>query len=460
MCPGRGEVGSDSLTLDLCQFLADAEFSSLSAEVRQRAKLAILDSVACAVGGSVQEPSRILEEVMASMGGPGHSTVLGTRRRLPVLAATHVNSAHANALDFDDTELGHPGATVVPPALAVGEYAHSSGQELLLAIVLGYEVGLRVGSAIRPTAGRWRQVAGSSTYQVFGAVASASKLLHLDHNQTAHAFGLAGSSGPVPAIRKFGSQDGGGISWLKNNYGVAGWQGVLAAELARKGFRGPETILDGERGFWVMAGSDCFEPLELTRDLGSDWRIMRVSFKPYPCCRFLHAAVDGVRSILSEHDLGPGEIDEITVASVSHVGTFMNRPLEPLDGQFSLPHVLALTALGVPPGLRWLSSEVLHDAQAAALAGKVRFVLDPEAEAHFVRREPYETTVRITTGDARYEARVRQPSGHPANPLSPGALSHKYYDLVNPVWGEERAAELFERVSRLEECADVASLFG
>lgn len=459
---GRARVGAAgaAVTAQLCEYVVEAGYEAVPDDVRELAKLCVLDSVACMVGGSTLAPSRIASDLFAEMGGVPEATIFGTDRRLPVLHAAYLNSASANALDFDDTASGHPGATVIPPALAIAEKQRSSGRQLLLAIVLGYEVGLRVVSAIQPSPERWRQVSSSATPQTFGAVTVASKLLGLTRDQTQIAFGLAGSSAPVPSIRKFGTRDGGPISWLKNNYGASSWSGVLAGQLAARDFIGPKTILDGAHGFWIMAGSDECDFDEFTTGLGDEYRIREVSFKPYSCCRYFHAAADAVRLICSEAQLDVDEIREIRVASIAHLTTFTNsRPLNPFDIEFSLPYALALTALGVPPGYVWLSSETLNDPQVAALARKVHVVVDSDAEQRFAVGRPYETTVTISTESEQFEKRIGVALGHPRNPLTPDALHTKFHALVDPVWGEARASALLEGIAQLETCEDVSALF-
>jgi 2-methylcitrate dehydratase PrpD len=453
-------TGEDaSATSTLCQYLVDATYESLPQDVRKLAKLCILDSIGCAVGGSTLARSHILLATFQAMRGNDDAVVLGTDQRLPVLHAAYLNSHFANALDFDDTQLGHPGATVIPSALAVGQHLKVTGEEFILATVLGYEVGLRVGSAIKPSVERWRQVAASSTHQTMGAVAVACKLMGLSLEQTVMAMGLSGANAPVPAIRKFGTLDGGNISWLKNNYAAATWAGILGAQLAEQGFVGPGSILDGDRGFWIMAGSDRCDFDKFTSGLGSEFQIRQVSFKPYPCCRYLHPAIDGVRAICVEQSLDPRQIRRIEIGSVSHVRTFMNRrPLEPLDGQFSLPYAVAMAAIGIPPGYDWYSSITFANPIVTDLADKVHFAVDPGAEALFAQGSPFQTVVKISTDSATYQQRVDQPLGHPRNPLSLDALQGKFHSLVDPVWGKSRATLILERISHLEECSDISAL--
>jgi 2-methylcitrate dehydratase PrpD len=450
----------NSVTFSICHYLVNAQFSSIPEQVREIVKIHILDSIACMVGGSTLIPSQIAFNLIQSMGGKAEATVLGTNRKLPLLLSCYLNSFFANALDFDDTEFGHPGATIIPPALSIGEKMHVDGRKLILAILLGYEISLRIVSAIKPSQERWRKVAASSTPQIFGSVTVASKLLDLDVDKTRVAFGLAGSNAPVPAIRKFGTRDGGSISWLKNNYGFSSFGGVLAAQLASEGFIGPQTILDGERGFWIMAGSDQCNFNEMINDLGIDYRIKRVSFKPYTCCRFFHAAIDGVCQIISEFRLDINQINKIQITSVSQLLTFMNyKPTDPIDIQFSLPFSIALSALNIAPGYSWFRPENLADSRIINLAQRVSLAIDEMAESLAMQGKPYETIVTIVSDSKTYQKRIGPPLGHPTNPLNIDSLLTKFHSLVDPILGEVKATNIYYKISKLETCHDISNLF-
>jgi 2-methylcitrate dehydratase PrpD len=251
------------------------------------------------VGGFPLESSRMALDVLRLNGGAGAITIPGSDARLSLLGAAYLGGHTANALDFDDCfrdgAPSHPGATVIPPALAVAEDRAASGAELMTAIVAGYEVSLRIGRALDASPSRKAQVMGYGTWQTFGATAAAASLMKLDAQRIRSAFGLAGLQAPVPGVRK--SVEGlRPYGWIKNAYGMCAQAGLLSALMAESGFHGHQNIFDGPFGFWIMAGSDQHD-VSGYRDLGTDWMITRVEFKPYACCRWSHTMIEGLAKL-------------------------------------------------------------------------------------------------------------------------------------------------------------------
>lgn len=442
------------VTAALSSFVAESRVSSIPGEVLEMAGQCIGDSVACAIAGSTTEPGKIVTAILNDMGGREESTLL-PHDMVPAVIATCGNGYLANVLDLDDTLNGHPGACVIPAALAVGERIGAAGPEVLHATILGYEVATRVGDAILPTPERWDQVSGSATFLALGSAVAAAKLLGLSADGVASAIGLAVANAPVPYIRKFGTLEANGLSWAKNNYGWAAAGGVQAALLASKGFQGSPTALDGPRGFWVMAGSDRCDFDHMLRGLGDSYQILRTSFKPYPCCRYLHGALDAFSTAMSARP-EDASISEIQVEGFAHIGRhYMNpRPLTMIDAQYSLPYALAMTALGFVPGPRWFDSDALNDSRVASLASRVRFT----ASASFEGERAYGARVTIVTRVGRERAEVAFPKGHPANPLTQEALNHKFHSLAEPVLGRAASEALRVRIASIRQLRDTRLL--
>lgn len=458
--PASNAEQPETPTRTLAAYAAATAFDDLSSRDVSRVTRLIIEAVGCALGAQVIEQGRMYIDYARDQGGRPESTVLGTPTTTSVVMAAWANAGLINTLDFDDTLFGHPGATIVGPALALAEARNASGSDLLTAVAVGYEVSLRVSEAIKASVGRWRQVTASSTAQTLGAVAAAAKLLDLDEGDTARAYGLAASMAPVPAIRKLGTQDGGRIAWTKNQYAAAATAGVTGAQLAARGVVGPETILDGDTGFWIMAGSDRFDPTALVNDLGSGWRFHQVAFKPYPCCRFFHPSIDALGKLLDAEKIRPDDVAAIHITSVLHLQTFLNRrPVTPYDAEFSLPQALALTVLRVRPGLDWFDETHLSDPKVHALMDTVNVEASTDAERDFAAHRPYRTKLELITGDGkRRQAHVDAPLGHPTNPMTERALDAKFLHLAGSVIGAESAEQALEILSRLQDIDNVAKL--
>jgi 2-methylcitrate dehydratase PrpD len=462
---GMMRKDDNSPTKILCQYVAQARYEDIPKEVIESTKPYIMDSIGNSIGGSRLEPGKINLDLFESMGGTAEATVMATGKKISLLHAVYLNSFLANVLDFDDTyaNLAHPGATIIPPAFGVAEKIKASGQQLLTAIVAGYETSLRIGLAIVATPERYKQVWGLSTWQIFGATAASGKLLNLDEEQMRNAFGLGGVNAPVPYARKLGLElEERPFAWSKNNYGWASMGGVLGSLLAQKGFLGNRHILDGERGFWVMAGSDRCDFEKLVEGLGEKYLLPNTSFKPYASCRWTHSTVDACLAILEKHGVGPDDVRSVTVKGMYEVAHSLaeKKPKNIIDAQFSIPYLIGLCITGNSPA-KGLSEAHLEDSTVQSLAEKVTVEIDPEADRlYFEKAGVMASTVIIETkGDERFEESVLYPKGSPEAPVTSEELREKFLALTTPVVGASKAEKILERVMDLERVEDISGLF-
>lgn len=450
----------ETAAADLGQLWESVHFETTPQPALHAAKRLILDCIGCMVGGSQLLQGRMMIDFFTAIPGEGESTVVCTRKRIPSPHAGYVNAYLANLLDFDDTYYGHPGATVIPPVLALGEKLHSTGRELLAAVVTGYEVGMRVADAIKPSRRRLRKVWGLSTWQVFTSVAASGKVLALDREGMVHAIGLAALNAPVPSVRKLGLENG-EIHWMKNNYGWAVMGGMLAAMMAQQGFKGDPSVFDGPRGFWIMAGSDRYRPNLMNKGLRGKWAVERVSIKPYSACRHINPTLDAVSALIGAGDFSVEAIRHVDVTTFFEVvENYSFFPREPFTVPFSAPYLIALCLLGIPTGPQWFDGEHLSNPRVRELAGRVRFHHWPEADALYgkVKRELI-SRVAIETADGRsFEKEVRLPRGDPRNPMTDEELRGKFLSLAGPVLGQAHAADICTEIWNLEEVGDCATL--
>jgi len=452
---------ADSPTLALTRFALGLSLDEVPARVFRMLKRLVLDHLGCALGGSRTPLARIaVDAVTEERGGP--ATVVGTRRRAAPGPAAFANSLAANALDYDDTgATGHPGSTVIPAALAITEACGRSGAELLAAVLAGYEVCIRVGAGVQPSWRRRTEVYGSGTIQTFGAVAAAGRLLGLGPTETLSAFGLAGAFAPLPHEAKFG-WDEGRLSWVKDNVAWPAEAGVRAAQLAARGFSATHTILDGERGLARMMGSDRYEPERMVRELGTEWDVLGLSLKPYPCCRWIHSTLDAVREVIRGHGLRPEDVRRVAVRSIEAFPTWFHgrRPSTMVDAQFSVPHAVAMAILDRPRAQWWQASS-REDPAVLALADRITLETDPAAQAAWETlrhsaRVP--VTVIVETPAGRLEHARRHARGGPDEPLPDDEVERKFRELAEPVLGARGAARVRDLVDTLETLDTVTPL--
>ena len=444
-------------------FAADLSLDDVPDDVLDHVRHLILDSVGVMLGGSRLPQAEIVTEFWGERGGTPESTVPGVDERLPVTTAAYLNGYLANLLDYDDTysgrAIGHPGATVIPPTLAVAEAQDADSRSFLEAVVAGYEVSIRIGDAIMPSPDRSRDVVGTGTWQIFGPAVATAKLLDCSPTEIADALGLAAMNAPVPLVRKVGIEAD-RFQWLKNNYGWACLGGVVAGELASRGFRGSRDVFDGPTGFWRMAASDSFDEATLHRPFDEWIATADVSFKPYSSCRWTHATLDCVTDLRSQ-GAEPESIDRIEVATFHEAARLDSVPETVLDAQFSIPFVVAVSLLGYDSGFEWLSTERLREPAVLALMERVEVRADATMSEWFESTGQKAASVTVTLTDGtELHAEVDTPLGDPARPLPLSVVRSKYRDLSTPLLGEQASATLESHILSMPDKASMVAIAG
>ena len=427
-----------SATEWLAESLSDLGYDALPLPVVERARECVLDSIGCMLAGSRIAEIRTPVDLVLHLAQSTGAAVPGLSGRYPAPFAAYAAAQFANGIDADDTVLGvgHPGAAVIGAALALAQTERSSSDDLFLAVATGYEVAIRIGRSITPSPARAEQVRGHS-WAVFGAAAAAAKLLRLDTARIATALGLAAQHALVPFVGKWYERP---ITGLKNNYGWAAAGGVLAALYAAHGVPGTPRVLDGDSGFWAMAGSDRWRPELVIDRAETSFAILDVEFKPYACCRYLHTVLDALDSIRAQFGdaIHPDSIRTITVRSGRMIERFADyEPRSILDAQFSLPYVVSLHVSGCS-----LLNSSFVPGRFDHLMRRVQIEVDPEMDRHATLRHlPARVEVGLKTG-TRLVAESATPPGGPDRPLDAAFLRAKFLALAVPVVGEQRAQHL------------------
>jgi 2-methylcitrate dehydratase PrpD len=435
-----------SATSKLVSFVRQLDPHALPAAARDQAVRCVLDLVGVAIAGTRTPMAQISARFGHDQFAPGSATVIGSGRPLSITGATWVNGAHASALDMDDGNrmaMGHPGACVIPAALAMAEQTGASGKEFLAALVAGYEVAVRASAARVP----WYKDKMYSTgiWGVFGATAAAGKLLGFDDATLQSALGTAGSHGAFPP---------GGLqanhAMVKEAIAWSGMTGVSAALLAQRNFLGPADFLDY---------SERWDTSALVAGLGDPGRfaILDTYFKPYAVCRWAHAAVDGVLELKRRHDLKVEEIEAIQVETFWEVTRLANcEPSNAIAAQFSIQFALAVALLHDRIGPAEVSDAHLRDPAILNLARKVQVSVDDALDRQFPAKTMARVTMRTQRGD--YRTTVEYPRGNPENPLSDAELEAKFRSLTGDLISEERSQALRTAIVDLPGAKSVLAL--
>jgi 2-methylcitrate dehydratase PrpD len=435
-------------TVQLAEYAAGLRYEDLPAEVVACAKDTIIDTVAACICGSALPWSRIVIDYAERTGPGGKSRILGRNSAVQAPAAALANGALAHAFELDSlTRPGagaHPGATVLPPALAVVQEAGASGKALIAAFVAGNEVMIRIGRATGHT-NEARGFHAPGTTGPFGAAVACAHILGLDAAKMTNAIGLAGSL--AGGLLEFAKGDGGMVKRL--HLGRASEAGVLAASLAQAGFTGPRTVIEGEFGFLRVFCTE-FDEAHLTRGLGTDYVTRSTVLKRYPVHATAHPGVRAVRDLQAEHKFAGGDVDAITVTGTKRM-VERHAIAEPADlmlAQYSIPFCVALALFREARDPESYDNSALADRQIRALCRRVQLV--PEGGgAHGAMG----SMVTLVLADGRrFERHVE--TGF----LEAGELADKFTRLTRGSLGEAGAARLYERLQRLETEPDLAWL--
>ena len=383
------------VTDKLAAFICDTRYEDIPADVLHHGKRLILDTIGNAIGGFSTSGAKHALKALGKLGGMPQSTVLVSSVRTSPQLAAFANMSLASALESDDSilNIGHISHCALYPALALAERDNRTGRDLLAAFVLAYEVGARIGragiAAVRKPDGKlfFGNTGVGSNWTIFSAATGAARILKLSVPQTLSTLGLAGFAASIPTGRRWNRPNWNDLKYYP--YAFAAQNAVTAALLAEAGFTGDCNIFDGDArevkaNWWNMAGFPACNPESACADLGTDWVIRKAGFKPYPSCRFTHGALDGFRRILADEGLAAEEIQKVDVYTARTMLAFQLHHPEvscEADCEFSMPHVVAMSALRVPVGPQWVASRYWQDPSVVALRGKVECHVSEAANA-------------------------------------------------------------------------------
>lgn len=450
------------LTKEIAQYCNELSFSDLDPELRDRIKYLLLDYLGVAIRGTISDSSMPIYRFLSGrQDQSGGIPVIGTQLKVDAPYSALALGTAAHSLELDDVVNAaslHPAVSVISAALAAGYMTGCSGPELMEGIVNGYEVMVKLGIALDPAAHYAQGFHPTGTCGTLGAAAATAKILKLDLKKTMNTLGIAGSqaSGSLEFL-----SDG---SFTKRFH--AGWSahsGVVAALLAREGFTGPATIIEGKFGF-LHAYSTGSDPQKVLAGWGEPYEVMNTSIKPHACCRYKQGAIDCILYIVKQNNLTPDEIDHIKVsilkagfALVADPPDLKCNPSSVVDAQFSMPFGAALAILKKSASLDQYSIENISSEEVKQLMLRVSCVEDPEIEKDFPRKWP--AKVSISTRDGRvFEKTLEYPKGDPENPLSWDEIIAKFNSLASAVFDDTACSQVVQSVRDLENVTDLSEM--
>jgi 2-methylcitrate dehydratase PrpD len=441
----------------LAGFCAGLGPDDIPHEVRDNGALRVLDTVGCALAGSQAAFAPSVLGLAGRWGGGAPCTVVGSSLRASPPLAALVNGCLGHGLDFDDTHapsITHASAVLVPVILALGEAERLDGRTALSALIAGYEAIARIGMAA-PGQFHERGWHATAVCGAFAAALTAGRCLGLPAQSLTAAVGIAASM--ASGVMEF-LEDGSSVKRL--HPGWAAHSGVLAAGLARGGFDGPATALEGRFGFYRVALGAAPDMAPLLASLGTRWETLQISVKPYPCCHYVHAYVDAALRIRREHGIEAGSVADIEclvpqgeVPIVCEPLPTKRRPRTSYEAQFSIPFAVAAALVDEGVGVASFAESRLSDPALLAVAARVRYTVDERSP--FPRSFPGWVRVRLHDGRV-LEARQEQNRGGPEVPLAAAEVVDKFRANAARALPASRVAEVEKAVIGLEGIADLA----
>ncbi|TCT21710.1 2-methylcitrate dehydratase PrpD [Melghiribacillus thermohalophilus] len=446
-----------SVTTQLSEPLVGLQYDDLPPDAVNAAKNAILDTLGCMLAGAQTEDMPAIVQQLTGDELPEQSTVIGFGKKTSVHYALLLNATMGHAVELDDVHKeakSHAGTVVVPAALSYGEHLGVSGKELLLSVIIGYEVMLRIGSAINASEHRLKGWHATGTCGTFGAAAAIAKLEQFDLKQFVSALGLAGTQSS--GLWAFTAD---GANCKKFHAGSAASSGYMAATLTRGGLTGPAYILEAEDGGLFRASSNHFHFDVITRDIGKKYEITRVSHKPYACCRSMHPSIQAALT-LKDKGVEPESIKRVKVKTyeVAKVQCgFTSSPKNVNEARFSIPYGIAVAFYDGEALLEQFTEDRITDRKVLELAAKVEIEADETFSKVYPRKWGCQLEIETYDGQHLVEV-VDDAKGDPRYPLSRLELQEKFMALAGRVIGREKAVLVMSLVDRLEKVEHIGEL--
>lgn len=442
-------------------FASGLRYEDIPDEVRERAKLLILDCIGIALASGTYDFAKRADAAVRRLSGAlvGGSTVIGRPGSLSLRDAVYLNGILVHGLDYDDTHpegVIHASASAFPTSLGIAEDRALSGRDLLLGYLIGMEVSTRVGMAPK---GGFHQVGFHPTGLVgaFGAAVLAARLNDLPAGAITLAQGFVGSlaAGSLEFLETG--------AWTKRMHpGWAGVCGITSAAFAAEGYETPPEIYEGRFGLYKShLGVDAEVDLSRCTDgLGSRWETLAVAVKPFPACHFTHAFADAILAIRSEHGLEPSDVESIhcligegEIKTVFEPLEKKRNPRSAYDAQFSVPYVVSAALHRNGFTLDELEADALTDPDILSTAQRVTYESDPDSG--FPALFSGEVRVRTTDGrDLIHREQINR--GADTRPLSADDITDKFLTNAQKAVTPERAERIVAATLALDAQESVA----
>jgi aconitate decarboxylase len=452
------DAGSGA-TARLGTWASSLRYEAIPSEVIEHAKLCLLDALGCALYGSTQPWGRIAAEVAVELSGGGPASLWGHAGTASAADAALVNGTATHGFEIDDIHvrsLMHPGAVAIPAAMALAESRGKSGRQLLVAIVAGYEVGLRAGiCAGIPHCMRGFHPTGTAGCP--GAAAAAASAIGLTPDQSIHAIAIASTqaAGLYSAVRT-------GAMTKRLHAGRAAQSGVMGALIAERGFTGSPDALEASYGGFMSTLSENQDLAPFVESLGREWETAQTGFKAYAACASAHTIIDALDAMMKQ-GLSRDQLEHLTIGmseiGVNNVG-WEYRPTSVVGAQMNGYYAAAVKLHDGEAFIDQYREDRIADKAVLDLISRIEIRHDPELDAGGAAKR-HAVRARARASDGRtWEQYVEQRRGSPHHPLSRAEIVRKFRRTAGSALSERAVEGAIEMISQIESIADVRRLTG
>lgn len=445
-------ISQDGITHQIARYAAEISFDDLPNPVVDKVKSCLVDWMGVTLAGACHPISEILVQLVLDMGGKEQASIVGKGFRTNTIQAALVNGSISHVLDYDDVHvgmIGHPSVVIAPAILSGAEYIGATGEEIITAYAVGFDIASRLGTAVRPHHYEkgWH---ATSTVGRFGAAAGVGRLLGLDHLQMVHALGIVGT-------QSSGFRQVFGSMCKAFHAGSAAASGIQAALLAKAGLTSSKEILEGKHGFFELMAANTYDPEPIFSDLGCRFEIMDVTFKPHAACGLTHSTIDAVIALREEHNLNIDEVEkmecEVFPLAIDVVGN--DNPTTGLEGKFSLSFCAALALIEGKATESLFTDMKVNDPIIKMIMERVKVIRNPELK--YVEAPQARVTI-YSNEKGVLRKRIDQPKGRPKNPLSSREMEEKFMELATKRICAEDARKILDRINKLDKEKDIREL--
>jgi 2-methylcitrate dehydratase len=449
---------------ELAKHAASLTFQDLPPDVIHQTKRIMLDTLGCAIGGYDSEANRAIQELIRELKHPEESTIFGSGLKTSCLNAVLANGAMVRYLDYNDTAFilqgetyrtGYHPSEVIPPILALAERQHLSGKDVITAIVLGYDLSISFLEGVIGL-GMERKGWNGDTRGAYIMPLIAGSILGLDEVQMENAVGISASCHAVLGILDTPAEE---YTMTKNiRFPTMAYSGILSAMLARKGFTGPTTVIEGHDGFVEVIMNGEYDISRLANIKGK-FAIRETCIKSIIADFSSHGHLTATLNLVKEHDIKPEDVAEVRITTskrcAEHTGDPIKKyPKNKETADHSSYYLTAIAIIDRQIGPGQFTPEKYQDPHVRELIDKVVLQGDPNLD----KARPAGISEIVTKQGKRYQCRVDYPRGHARNPMTDEEIVEKFKSMASRYMSDKKMDQIVDIVFALDKLEDVGKL--